>query len=329
MMNTPTSPGTGTPAGDDRLDEAILAYMQAADAGRPLDTEQWLARYPELTAELRAFLEDHDRLPSALEGLCVEVPAPNLTGSRFHDYELLEEIGRGGMGVVYRARQVSLGRVVALKMILADGQAGPAELARFRAEAQAMARLQHPAIIQVYEIGEHQGKPFLCMEFCPGGNLSATLRAGPLAAGAAAALVRVLAGAMQAAHEAGIVHRDLKPANVLLSAGSFATAAAEEANAKRQAAYGPKVTDFGLAKLLDQQGQTQTGSVLGTPSYMAPEQAEGKKNVGPAADIYALSRVHFVAVSPDGKEPWATAGAAGEGKAACWPRLWPGRLCCR
>src|SRR5262245_60707311 len=132
-------------------------------------------------------------------------------------YEVLGELGRGGMGVVYKARQKGLNRLCALKMILAGGHAGEAELARFRTEAEAIARLQHPGIVQVFEVGEHEGRPFFSLELCAGGSLEKVLQGSPLKPREAAALVETLAGAMQAAHDAGVVHRDLKPANVLLS----------------------------------------------------------------------------------------------------------------
>jgi serine/threonine-protein kinase len=149
------------------------------------------------------------------------------------------------------------------------GHAGEAEQARFRREAEAIARLQHPNIVQIHEVGEHDGRPFFPLEFCPGGSLEQKLAGTPLPPAEAAALVGVLARAVHAAHQKGVVHRDLKPANVLL---------AEDGS--------PRVTDFGLARKLDEAGQTQTGSIIGTPSYMAPEQAGGRsRDIGPAADV--------------------------------------------
>jgi WD40 repeat protein len=187
-------------------------------------------------------------------------------------YEVLGLLGRGGMGLVYRARQVRLGRIVALKVIRSLGLGGEADPARFRTEAEAIARLQHPNIVQIYEVGEHNGLPFMSLELCPGGSLDSRLGGTPLPPRQAAQLVETLARAMQAAHQAHVIHRDLKPANVLLAADGT-----------------PKITDFGLAKKLDDVDQTQTGAIMGTPSYMAPEQAAGKvRQVGPAADIYSL-----------------------------------------
>ncbi len=195
------------------------------------------------------------------------------------------------MGVVYKARQTKLGRVVALKMILSGAHAGEADLGRFRTEAEAIARLQHPNIVQVFEVGEHGGLPFFSLEFCPGGSLAQKLNGTPLPAREAAALVETLARAMQAAHEQHVIHRDLKPANVLL---------AEDGT--------PKITDFGLAKKLDEAGQTQSGAIVGTPSYMAPEQASGKSGaIGPACDVYALGAILYECLT--GRPPFKAATA--------------------
>jgi WD40 repeat protein len=211
---------------------------------------------------------------------------------RVPGYEILAELGRGGMGVVYQARHVTLGRLVALKMLLAGSHAGEQDLARFRTEAAAVARLQHPNIVQIYEIGEAEGKPFFALEFLEGGSLSDQLDGTPLPPRQAAQLVKTLAKAMQAAHEQGIVHRDLKPGNVLLTADGT-----------------PKITDFGLAKRLDDTtGQTASGAILGTPSYMAPEQAGGKsKTIGPAADVYALGAILYELLT--GRPPFKAAVA--------------------
>jgi hypothetical protein len=207
-------------------------------------------------------------------------------------YEVLAELGRGGMGVVYKARQLTLNRTVALKMILAGGHASEAELARFRSEAEAIARLQHPNIVQVHEVGEQDGLPFFSLEFCAGGSLADRLDGTPLPARDAAHVVESLARAVHDAHRAGIVHRDLKPANVLLAADGT-----------------PKVSDFGLAKRLDAAaGQTASGAILGTPSYMAPEQAGGRaREVGPPADVYALGAILYELLA--GRPPFQAATA--------------------
>jgi WD40 repeat protein/tRNA A-37 threonylcarbamoyl transferase component Bud32 len=193
-------------------------------------------------------------------------------------YEILGELGRGGMGVVYKARQLRLNRLTALKMVLAGGHASRQDLDRFQAEAQAVAHLRHPNIVQIYEVGERDGRPFFSLEYVEGGSLQKKLDGTPLDARAAARLTETLAQAMHYAHGQGIVHRDLKPANVLLTADGT-----------------PKITDFGLAKSLgDDSGRTGSGAILGTPSYMAPEQAGGKaKDVGPTADVYALGAMLY------------------------------------
>src|SRR5262245_39836033 len=195
------------------------------------------------------------------------------------------------MGVVYKARQVSLDRVVALKMILAGEHAAPDQLARFRAEAQAVARLQHPNIVQIHEVGEQDGRPYFALEYVDGGSLSRKLAGTPLPARQAAQLVETLARAMHHAHLQGIVHRDLKPANVLLAPASGAgalTLGSPETAGGSWVKWMPKITDFGLARQMDDDaGPTRSGMIIGTPSYMAPEQAQGKgKTAGPAADVY-------------------------------------------
>jgi tetratricopeptide (TPR) repeat protein/tRNA A-37 threonylcarbamoyl transferase component Bud32 len=201
-------------------------------------------------------------------------PRPEVAG-----YEILGELGRGGMGVVYKARQPGLNRDVALKMVLRAGHVGAAELARFRMEAEAVAQLQHPNIVQVYEVGEQDGCPFFSLEFVEGETLADRIQSTPQPPRFAAAMTLDLARAMEQAHRRGIIHRDLKPANVLLTADGT-----------------PKITDFGLAKRYaeDDAGQTRTGAIMGTPSYMAPEQAKGQtKDTGPAADIYSLGAILY------------------------------------
>ncbi|HEX5273421.1 MAG TPA: serine/threonine-protein kinase, partial [Gemmataceae bacterium] len=211
-------------------------------------------------------------------------------------YDILGELGHGGMGVVYRARQCSLGRLVALKMLRPDEHVGADGLARFRAEAEALGRLRHPNIVQVYEVGEHQGRPYFSMELVDGPTLAAAVGGRPQDARAAARLVRTLAEAVQAAHECGIVHRDLKPGNVLL----------REAQGLQSLGLGiPKITDFGLAKRLDRDaGRTATGQVMGTPSYMAPEQAVAGR-ITPATDVYALGAIFYELLT--GRPPFQAA----------------------
>jgi hypothetical protein len=194
------------------------------------------------------------------------------------------------MGVVYKARQTGLKRLVALKMILGGPHAGPEEVDRFRREAKAVAHLQHPHIVQIYDIGERQGLPYFALEFVAGGNLATQLGSGPLPVRRAARLVETVARAMHVAHQAGIVHRDLTPANILLTADGY-----------------PKVTDFGLAKVLDgASARTASGAVMGTPSYMAPEQAGGdSKHIGPPADVYALGAILYELLT--GRPPFRAA----------------------
>jgi serine/threonine protein kinase len=210
--------------------------------------------------------------------------------------EVLEELGRGGMGIVYKARQERPARLVALKVILAGSEAEPERRARFLAEADATARLQHPGIVQVYEAGEHAGLPYLALEYVAGGTLADRLRAGPLPPLEAAGLLEAVARAIAHAHRHGVVHRDLKPGNVLLAEGRDAPpdgGAAGEKGKPPAAGRSPKVTDFGLAKL-ERTDLTATGAILGTPSYMAPEQAGGApREVGPPADVYALGAILY------------------------------------
>ncbi|HKB35973.1 MAG TPA: serine/threonine-protein kinase, partial [Gemmataceae bacterium] len=224
-------------------------------------------------------------------------------------YELLGELGRGGMSVVYKARQVALERYVAVKMILTGGHVGSRELIRFRAEAEVIARLQHPNIVQIYDIGETAGRPYFVLEFVAGGSLAQHLQGRPQPARLAAQLVETLARAVHAAHVSGVVHRDLKPANILLASDAHSPALGT-GNTERALAQStdrgflnavPKITDFGVAKCADGDGETlghrmptATGEFLGTPNYMAPEQAMvPRQPIGPAADVYALGAILY------------------------------------
>jgi tetratricopeptide (TPR) repeat protein/predicted Ser/Thr protein kinase len=207
-------------------------------------------------------------------------------------YEVLAELGRGGMGVVYQARQCSLKRLVALKMILAGLHADSTARGRFRTEAEAVARLQHPNIVQIYEVGEHEGRSFLSLEYVEGGSLLRQTGGRAQLEQEAARLVETLARAVHAMHQRGILHRDLKPSNVLLTADGT-----------------PKITDFGLAKLLDADcGLTRSETLLGTPNYMAPEQAAGDtRNVGVPADVYSLGAILYELLT--GRAPFLGATA--------------------
>jgi WD40 repeat protein/tRNA A-37 threonylcarbamoyl transferase component Bud32 len=229
--------------------------------------------------------------PSGSEATPVDKPAgraaPAVAG-----YEILGELGRGGMGVVYQARQVRLNRPCALKMILAGAHANPEVAARFLAEAEAIARLQHPYVVQIHHIGEADGLPFLELEYVPGGSLDRQLEGIPWTPRRAARLAEQLALGIAEAHRLGIVHRDLKPGNVLLAGDGS-----------------PKITDFGLAKALgSESGLTRSESILGSPSYMAPEQAEGRaRQAGPAADIYAVGAILYELLT--GRPPFRGATA--------------------
>src|SRR5262245_23399961 len=208
----------------------------------------------------------------------------------FGDYELLQQIARGGMGVIYKARQISLNRIVAVKMMLPGLVVSEAEAQRFQTEAEAIANLRHPNIVAIYEVGAHEGRRYFSMDYIEGQSLAAMIRDRPLPEETAARYVKVIAEAMQYAHLQGILHRDLKPSNVLLDKTGK-----------------PCVTDFGLAKRMGSDSRlTAAGVVLGTPSYMPPEQAAGKnKQIGPASDVYSLGAILYELLT--GRPPFQAA----------------------
>jgi serine/threonine protein kinase len=228
---------------------------------------------------------------------------------RLPSYEILRELGRGGMSVVYLARQTLLNRLVALKMIVAGIDADPEYRFRLLQEARAVAQLHHPNIVAIYDIGEHEDRLFLSLEYVSGGSLHDRIHRTPQAPAAAARLVETLARAMHYAHQYGVVHRDLKPANVLLQRefdgakpeteetgrqGDTETGRQGDKETARQESFVPKITDFGVAKLMnDAAGPTRTGAFVGTPSYMAPEQAGGVGEIGPRTDVYALGAILY------------------------------------
>lgn len=255
---------------------------------------------PSLGKSCTAFLEELKSSPpgKAPAGIAdstdIESPAdsgilreyPSMPG-----YEIVAELGRGGMGVVYKARHLALDRWVALKMILAGPHAGPRDLGRFRQEAESVARLRHVNIVQVHDIAESEGRPYFVLEFIEGGSLAQHLAGTPQPLGPAARHIETLARAIHYAHEREIVHRDLKPANILLQEEGRR----RKKDTKNLLSFVPKITDFGLAKRLDVHSTgTQSGEVVGTPSYMAPEQANSSGSaVGPAADVYALGAIFY------------------------------------
>jgi serine/threonine protein kinase len=286
---------------DNNLDESAAAaceqtiaeYLEAESTGRSPDRRALLTAHPEIAAELEQFLRRHDELSQLSAWWRGAVGESSARGK--HDatmvwdnrhsapvtpqlpgYDVLHEIARGGMGVVYKARQTSLNRVVAVKMILHGPMASEAERRRFTHEAAAAAKLKHPHIVVIHEVGEHAGQSFFSMEYVEGESLSSIIRRGRPSAKTAARWVQQAARAVQFAHDNGVLHRDIKPSNVLI----------DEAGAAR-------VTDFGLAKCLaaDELPDklTLTGELVGTPAYMAPEQITGPHTaIGPACDVYAL-----------------------------------------
>jgi serine/threonine protein kinase len=285
-----------------RLSELLLQWEELHEQGRPASVGELCRDCPELADELRRRIAVLQAMPSVLAAplpragqatLAVEdrhansltradpnrldVDLPPARLPEVPGYEVVGELGRGGMGIVYLALQQGLNRRVALKMLLAGAHANARQRGRFRSEVEAIARLQHPNVVQIFELGEVGGQLFCALEYVDGGNLADQLDGSPRPPRAAAELVAALADGLQSAHEQGIVHRDLKPANVLLTAGGI-----------------PKITDFGLARMLDRDGQTESGAVVGTPQYMAPEQARGLNDaIGPATDVHALGAILY------------------------------------
>jgi serine/threonine-protein kinase len=286
---------------DERLARLLADLGDMSRHGRRPDVDAVAAKHPDLADELRqlwaaaqfadVFVRSHVSLPPT-----APYRPPSTDGftlpRRFGDYDLLEELGRGGMGVVYKARQCSLDRIVALKMILRGDVATAADLARFQAEAKAAGQLDHPNVVPVFETGECEGRAYFTMRFVEGQTLGSLLANGPLRPRDATRYLIAVARAVHAAHQRGILHRDLKPSNVLLDAAGE-----------------PHVTDFGLAKRVAASGSgpaaalTQSGAVLGTPGYMAPEQVTGSRGVvGPASDIYSLGVILYELIT--GRPPF-------------------------
>jgi len=308
-----------------RTDDLLARWKQSQISGHNLTAEDICRDCPELLDELRARIAAQTQEekatnvanPASVESavtpnagrppgqpgqtpMVLEMASPPAVSQRaptnIPGYEILAELGRGGMGVVYKARDQKLNRMVALKMILSGGHASESDLARFMTEAQAVAALHHPNIVQIYEVGQHNGLRFFTMEFVEAGSLANKVHDNPLPPKEAAAVVSQLADGIACAHGKGVVHRDLKPENVLLAAGS-----ASDTATPRRTDYVPKITDFGLAKRFNPAepgshptGLTLTGEIIGTPGYMAPEQARGApKEIGPLTDVYSLGAILY------------------------------------
>jgi eukaryotic-like serine/threonine-protein kinase len=276
---------------------ALDNYLQDVQAGRASSREKLLAEHPQLADALQclddlhelAARDEDDVATIAHPGAKRETPVPALPS--FGKYAVEGEIGRGGMGVVFRARQTDLDRPVALKMILTGQLASPEQLARFGDEARFAARLQHPNIVSIYEVGEFLGQPYFAMQYIGGPSLARKLQQGRLAPEEAAHLVCAIAQAVEHLHQHGVIHRDLKPSNILLD---------EDGR--------PYVTDFGLVKLMGGDShKTSSGVIVGTPSYMAPEQAASGKSrtVGPRSDVYSLGAILYEALT--GQPPFREA----------------------
>jgi eukaryotic-like serine/threonine-protein kinase len=318
---------------DESVGEVIAAYLDALVRGESIDRPTLLARHAEVAEELAIFFENHDRLVVLADRWCSETTGdlqprnrrasdtgrssdsltlsmpwhredakpgvssvaglPRSSLRNFGDYELLEEIGRGGMGIVYRAHQISLDRTVAIKMIRSGELADEDSIRRFQAEAAAAACLEHPHIVGIHEVGQCEGQYYFSMEYVSGVSLADLCRRGPLPPKQAARYVQQIAAAMDAAHRSGVLHRDLKPSNVLVDDRDQA-----------------RVTDFGLAKRIEtDQKLTLTGQIVGTPPYMAPEQAMGATDrVGPLSDVYSIGAVLYELLTGTppfkGRTPW-------------------------
>jgi len=290
---------------DQRLAHLLADLSEQMRQGQAPDLDAAAARHPDLAAELRELwgavlfaeeLAQGERGATAPYSIQQGTNAPPLPGT-FGDYELLEEIGRGGMGIVYKARQRSLNRPVALKMILNGQLATPEDLARFRREAEAAAHLDHPNIVPVYDAGEQEEHAYFSMRLVEGQTLAALLARGPLRPSDAARYLAAISRAVQYAHEHGILHRDLKPSNILLDADDQ-----------------PHITDFGLAKLAEWTRGTQaqstaltaTGAIVGTPAYMSPEQVSNRRGTpSPASDVYSLGVILYEMLT--GRPPFQAA----------------------
>ncbi len=289
---------------DNRVTDLALRWEELREQGQEVPIEDLCRDSPELIEPLRRRIQALREMDAMLDASAGPARPPLSFGALFAavpkerlfpqvpGYEILGELGRGGMGIVYKARQTKPDRVVALKMILPRLCPRAAERVRFRREIEAVASLQHPNLVTVFEVGEHEDRPFYSLEYVDGGSLEKQAGRRPQPAAEAAELVETLARAMHVVHGQGIVHRDLKPANVLLAGGSTAL---PEGASPPLTWWVPKISDFGLSRRLDSHdGPTLSGAVLGTPGYMAPEQAAGRsREVGPEADVYALGAILY------------------------------------
>lgn len=280
---------------EEQVNQVIAAFLEAERQGQAPSRDEVLRQHADLADELRSFFNDRagfQHLAAPITALPATLDQDNTpdgvlaTVRYFGDYELLQEIARGGMGVVFKARQVSLNRIVALKMMLKGELASAADVQRFHSEAQAAANLDHPHIVPIFEVGEHAGQQYFSMKFVEAGSLTKKVPELVNDPKSAARLLATVARAVHYAHQRGILHRDLKPANILLDVQGQ-----------------PHVSDFGLAKRVEGGSDvTRTGAIVGTPSYMAPEQASGKKGLSTAADVYSLGAILYELLT--GKPPF-------------------------
>jgi len=325
-MENPAAAPTESPSDDSspRLQAAVAEYFERLERGENPERAAMLDRYADVAGDLAEFFADHDRLSSLAAPLrpAAQQPpsgstAPSLDATiglepssssldrpsplRIGPYEVEAELGRGGMGVVYRARHVELRRTVALKTLLTGRLASGGDRTRFAAEAQAAAKLSHSGIVPIFDVGETEGQPYFAMPLIAGPSLSERLSShGPLAPQTAARLLRKIVAAVAYAHAHGVIHRDLKPGNILLSSEESVSSSSLDLTGIGE----PKITDFGLAKRQGEATQlTASGQVLGTPSYMPPEQAAGRvSEIGPTADIYALGAILYATLT--GRPPF-------------------------
>ena len=282
---------------DSARDAVLAEFLEAVEQDRTVTPDVWIDQYPEFADELnelhvgqqalKKLMPTPDSVAKELDNADTQTlrngetetvvnESESIIGSEFGEYELLSEIARGEMGIVYKAKQTTLNRTVALKMILASRTASEKDIERFHTEAEAAAHLDHPGIVPIFQVGECDGQHFFSMAFVNGESLASKLNDGPCSSRQAAELLKTVADAVQYAHNQGVIHRDLKPANILLDENGQ-----------------PRVTDFGLAKRVECDSKlTATGEVVGTPSYMSPEQAT-MSDIEATTDVYALGGILY------------------------------------